>query len=488
MRTVLRNTHWEIPRDLLDTAKVEADLTIVNGQAARARKLGYAADRLLVHAWELSEDEKVWRLPRAYAPPFLDRVRVQYDLPHFPKTESWGFHRVLRPHQIPAVEALARQTGDKFLVLACGKGKTTVAIRHAAGLRRKTLIVVDRDFLIDQWKREIVEATDIREEEIGVIQGSEDNTVGTRVTIAMLHTLARHADHIDDFVDLDQFGLVIFDEAHVLAADSFGKVLPLIAGQRLLLSATPIRNDGLEGVFMLHAGGFDLAYVDLTRTMSSTWIFRSVNPLSEAGEARCFMRDPRDRFLKKDSPCKPRYVLSRAKYDSAAAASRTWNEDILGQIHRDVTEHGRRVLILGSRVEQLKYLHDGALKLGLDSGLVHGKVRKTRAEQLTKQVVFVTTSIGGKALDIDTLDTLYLLFPSADLNLLQQAEGRITREYEGKMPPIVRAYSHKALQRQTDAMKSAVRQLDGKATIINASAGKAKKAKAQMDLFSPLQG
>lgn len=451
-------THLRVRADLLDMQRVEADLYVSNLDYQKKAAMGYAMakkDYPGLCLWEEDGDHVI--LPRGYEPPWLhDHVHYIDDLrPEWPYVEGFHFNTQLRNNQYAAADALAhpgRKT-DKLLCLGCGKGKTVLALWYTVYRSVRTLIIVDRDFLIVQWQKRIQECLGL--EKTGLIQDSRFD-VYSHITIASIATLRTKLEELGpEFYD--QFGLVIVDEAHLLGAPEAVKVLPNFPGERLLLTATPTRKDGMHPAFMYHAGGLTPVFTDLTRDQSSVWTFIELSEVLTP-EQRTGLYQKRREWKH------PR--LLRPRYETRAGESLEFNLQILREVFR--AEHaGRNVLVLGSRVEQLQALCDAAIEAKTDASLVVGKVKDVaREDAFTHRVIFATWQIAGRALDIDRLDTLILLYPNDDEGFLRQAVGRIDRTVEGKKTPVVVVFSHTAhLQRKADQMLDTIREIDPGARI-----------------------
>jgi superfamily II DNA or RNA helicase len=478
IEAIIYGNHWKIPRAWADEELIEADLTFVDANAVKQAELNPPRKgekpvdpNVCVAYIETVNGKDYVFLPRGVE---VSRYLRKGITPRF-DVEGWGNEEVLedwptpqremRSHQAEPFQALVDwEDPDQLLCLGCGRGKTTLALLYAARLKLKTLVVVDRDAILDQWKREIgaifgeetAKAT-------GTVQGKKD-TIGEHLTVAMVQTLAarnRDGQLTDEWCS--QFGLVIFDEAHVLGAPGFSLVPPRFPARRLALTATPERLDDLHPVYMLHTGGMQPSYVNIDRHQSSTWYFRSIgNILANGVEERCY------RTVKAYGGRPARKMLLRPRYDTFASKSPIWNERILKDV-LSATKAGRQVFVLGCRTGQLSFLHEELLKQGVDAGLIIGNVtKKERLEALKHQVLLVTDKIGYKALDVERLDCLFLLWPSKDEGFLRQAVGRIERVVEGKAAPIVVVYNHNAtssLRRMGEAMKLAIRNIDPNATL-----------------------
>lgn len=160
--------------------------------------------------------------------------------------------------QRESMDALLKARGG-ILQLACGKGKTVVAIELACRLGVPTIIMADNTFLLGQWKEEILKFTNLREEDIGWIQGDVFDWQKP-IVLATYQTMALREDLPEKI--RRYFGLTIWDEGHHLGAETFSRTATLFYGYRLLLTATPTRADGMHVIYDFHIG--PVIYKDLT--------------------------------------------------------------------------------------------------------------------------------------------------------------------------------------------------------------------------------
>ena len=143
--------------------------------------------------------------------------------------------------------------GSGVIVLPCGAGKTLVGAAAMAEARATTLILVTNTVAARQWKRELVARTSLTEEEIGEYSGEKKEI--RPVTVATYQVITRKSrgqyQHLELF-DSRDWGLVIYDEVHLLPAPVFRMTADLQSRRRLGLTATLVREDGREGdVFSL---------------------------------------------------------------------------------------------------------------------------------------------------------------------------------------------------------------------------------------------
>jgi DNA excision repair protein ERCC-3 len=158
----------------------------------------------------------------------------------------------LRPYQKEAAEGF-RHGGSGVVVLPCGAGKTVVGAAAMAGVSATTLILVTNTVSVHQWRSELLKRTSLTEEEIGEYSGARKEI--RPVTIATYQVLTRKTKgvyaHLELF-DARDWGLIIYDEVHLLPAPVFRFTADIQSRRRLGLTATLVREDGMEGeVFSL---------------------------------------------------------------------------------------------------------------------------------------------------------------------------------------------------------------------------------------------
>lgn len=159
----------------------------------------------------------------------------------------------LRDYQASAVDSFYRegslQGGSGVLVLPCGAGKTVIGIAAMGKLNCATLILTTNSTSVRQWKREILEKTDVTEDMVGEYTGTKKDV--RPITIATYQILTYRKSKDDLFVHMDLFnkrdwGLIVYDEVHLLPAPVFRVTADIQATRRLGLTATLVREDGRE--------------------------------------------------------------------------------------------------------------------------------------------------------------------------------------------------------------------------------------------------
>jgi superfamily II DNA or RNA helicase len=370
------------------------------------------------------EDDERIGIPRQY---FMERRKPRHDV-EINVTEgdharwagplSFNPKYQLRPEQRLGVEEVARKfrTGALGGILRAvpGWGKTVASCAIIEEMKVPTLVVVHKDFLLNQWKERILEF--LPEAKIGLVRQNMCDYTGKHIVIAMVHSLAgrQYPDSLYQWP-----GLVITDECHRIGAATWSPVpAKFPAKWRLGVSATPRRKDGADNVFTYHIGRLLFAAQEkrMIPKVRRVWTnFRVVKT---------------DRF---NPNLAPRSLLIRF-----LTKSRSRNRLIIDQLKKAV-QAGRKVLVLSERLEHLSALEGLLLKeMKADPPTtgyyVGGMSEDERKESEKQQVIFATKQYAAEGLDIPPLDTLFLTTPMSDV---EQAVGRILRPFHGKKDPIV---------------------------------------------------
>lgn len=194
------------------------------------------------------ESKKKFYVPRFYGLKIYgnpDEIKISKG-----RSISLPFKGTLRPEQIPAVAAYlrcAKSKGCGLLELYCGAGKTVCTLKIISELKCKTIIIVHKSFLMNQWKERIQEF--LPGAKVGRIQGEIIDIEDKDIVIAMLQSLSMKEYPLSIF---NHFGLSIIDEVHHISAEVFSRALfKVVTPYMLGLSATMKRKDGLTKVFKM---------------------------------------------------------------------------------------------------------------------------------------------------------------------------------------------------------------------------------------------
>jgi DNA excision repair protein ERCC-3 len=289
----------------------------------------------------------------------------------------------LRDYQADAVEGFWAG-GSGVVVLPCGAGKTLVGAAAMAKASATTLILVTNTVAGRQWKRELVARTSLTEDEIGEYSGERKEI--RPVTIATYQVLTSRRGgaftHLDLFGARD-WGLVIYDEVHLLPAPIFRFTADLQARRRLGLTATLVREDGREGdVFsLIGPKRYDAPWKDIE---AQGWIAPA-----ECVEVRVTLTDA-ERMGYAVTEAEERYRV--------AATARTKLPVVRALVDRHPDE---QVLVIGGYIDQLHQLGEY-----LDAPIIQGATTNKERERLFDEFrsgalkTLVISKVGNFSIDL----------------------------------------------------------------------------------------
>jgi superfamily II DNA or RNA helicase len=358
-----------------------------------------------------------WYGVRAFGPAKQDATQVGKDL----TDEATRFHGRVQEHQVRPIEA-AMDTFESsespsprggMICLGCGQGKTVCALNIISKLKRRTLVLCHKTFLIDQWHERA--ASFLPGARVGIIRQRKAE-LDADIVIASLQSVALRNYEANTF---DGFGLLVIDEAHHLSAPCLSRALQKLPMRYVLaLSATPERRDGLTSLLYDSMGPI---------------LYRSERPQEHVMVSRLIYknRSKQIELLGKDN--KPLFarMLNKLADDSERTAI------VAQHLHRHL-QNGRQIIVLSDRIHLLEALSAAVVALGTNADDVALYIgRCTAAERETasaKQLIMSTYSLAREGLDLARLDTLCLLTPSSSV---EQATGRILRPNANKKVPLV---------------------------------------------------
>ena len=198
------------------------------------------------------------------------KVRSRIKLDH--RRHDQNGKTVLKPTgddvQAKSLDALLHSSGG-VLQLACGKGKTCIALEMFAQVKVPMLVVVPDTTLLEQWRREIGNLLDVPGG-IGLIQAGVFDWHHP-IVLTTYHTIGARAPTLSEEI-LRWFGLIVWDEGHHIPAPTFAASAQSFYGRRFSLTATPERDDGLHIISEYHVG--PVVYRDLTQDLKPTVMFK----------------------------------------------------------------------------------------------------------------------------------------------------------------------------------------------------------------------
>ena len=297
--------------------------------------------------------------------------------------------------------------GGGILEVPCGRGKTVMALNIVTLLKKKTLILVHKEFLMNQWIERAQEF--VPQAKIGKIQGPIFDVEGKDIVIGMIQTMYSREFPSDAF---DTFGLTIIDEVHRIGSEEFSKTLLKVSTKYMLgISATVERKDRLTKILYMFIGP---KIYEEERDTEDPVIVRGIEYVSkdkEFNQVECDFRG------------NTKFSTMISKLCEYGPRS-----DFIVQIVQDLIRENpqNQIMILAHNRSLLTYLYDsiGHKRIATAGYYLGGMKEPDLKETETKQVVIATYAMAAEALDIKTLSTLVMATPKTDI---EQSIGRILR-------------------------------------------------------------
>jgi superfamily II DNA or RNA helicase len=341
------------------------------------------------------------------------------------------FKGELRDYQLPIVDAYikaAHEKGGGLLELHTGAGKTVCGLRIISKIKRKTLIIVHKEFLLRQWVERIEQF--LPTAKVGRIQGNIIDVEDKDIVIGMLQSLSMKNYDIKTFSD---FGLTIVDEVHHISSEVFSRSLfKIVTKYTLGLSATLTRKDGLTKVIKMFLGDV---------------VFRK----KRKGENKVLVKAIE--YISGDAEFDNEVLNWRGQvnYTSMIKKLCEYNRrsEFILQVLEDTIKKGSvddQIMILGHNKSVLHYLYD-AIKhrnIATVGYYVGGMKEKDLKISEGKKIIIGTYAMAEEGLDIKSLTTLLMATPKVSVN---QAIGRILRKKDHEALVIDIIDTHSIFQR-----------------------------------------
>jgi len=335
--------------------------------------------------------------------------------------EGRAFH--LHDYQQDAVEAFyhaGRETGGSgVIVLPCGSGKTIIGMGVMSQISNETLIITTNNVAVHQWRDELLDKTSIDADDIGEFTGL-DKTINP-VTITTYQMLTHHASKDAPMLNLELFklrdwGLIIYDEVHLLPAPVFRATTEIQARRRLGLTATLIREDGRQDDVFALIG---------PKRYDVPW--KTLESRGYIAEAFCteyrLKLPPEEELLYAHAEKKERFRIAAE------------NSSKLNLAQQLISNHeGDSILVIGQFLTQLDYLANG-----LNAPLITGKTPNAERERLYDKFragqipVLVVSKVANFAVDLP--DANVLIQVSGTFGSRQEEAQRLGRILRPKHRP-----------------------------------------------------
>ena len=265
----------------------------------------------------------------------------------------------LRPYQRKAVDIFA-EGGSGVVVLPCGAGKTLVGAAAMAETKTTTLILVTNTVSARQWRDELLKRTSLTPEEIGEYSGQAKEVKPVTIATYQILTAKRKGEYAHlALLDALDWGLIVYDEVHLLPAPVFKLTADLQARRRLGLTATLVREDGREGdVFSLIG----------PKRFDAPW--KEIEAQGFISPAVCYE-------VRVDLPASDRLEYAASADDERYRLAATAHAKI-GVVRDLVARHaGEQILVIGQYLDQIDVLAEA-----LDAPKITGSTPVDEREEL----------------------------------------------------------------------------------------------------------
>lgn len=340
---------------------------------------------------------------KRFGKPNIDKIHDGVDI-------DVEFNGALRDYQEEPVCKFMKAAKDPckrggILNVYCGFGKTNIAIYIMCMLKKKTIIICHKDFLLQQWKERI--EVFAPKAKIGLLKAKIIDIENKDVVLASLQSVAMKDYDTDMF---KEFGLLIADESHHLPAEVFSQALKKVNCKYSLgLTATLQRKDGLSKVLKWYIGDV---------------VFKATKRNDQVEVKFIDYYDPN-----------PNYSLECVGYGNKLNVSKMINNIcdyeprsvfIVNEVRRLLEkETCRRIIILSDRRNHLERLHQLLTQNDIENAFYVGGMKQSELKASeTKKVILATFHIASEGFDCPGLDTLILASPKSDV---VQCVGRIQR-------------------------------------------------------------
>ena len=359
-QTMARYGRLTIRKNEAGNLELHSEEPAVLAEVTRQRKVSeLLVDKLDENSWQIAEwargqiKQELLKLgwPAEDLAGFAPGKPLSLDL----METNWN----LRNYQEQAVERFW-EGGSGVVVLPCGAGKTIVGAATMAVAKTNTLILVTNTVSARQWKTELLKRTTLREDEIGEYSGSVKEIAPVTIATYQILTTKKQSEytHLALLNDND-WGLIVYDEVHLLPAPIFKMTADLQARRRLGLTATLVREDGKEGdVFSLIG----------PKRFDAPW--KEIEEQGYIAPAKCYevrIDLPDDEHLE--------YAISNNEDKYRLAATSSSKIPVISKI---LTKHqGEPTLIIGQYLDQLHQVAES-----LDAELITGDTPVNTREKL----------------------------------------------------------------------------------------------------------
>lgn len=401
-----------------------------------------------------------------------NRISVEVNYP--------PFRLELRGTQQEAVDAYlteGREDRDGLFVLPTGKGKSILFIYLAFLLKQKALIIVHKDDLVDGWKKDIQLCLGLRPKQVGLIKAGVFR-IGEQITITTIQTLSKLPSEKQEML-FREFGMLGVDELHHVGASTYDFTSKFFARDRIGLTATDMRNDGLGAVMNFYFGSTCFRFVEqkdaddediisakdvIVKVKPSSIYFNPRDVYLEAGTNRVIemikwgdgivnlhdLPDEDIQYLLHEGFIKKK-PMDYHRIKLLISRDENFNHLVCSDIVTDY-KAGKSILCFCSLKDHCRTVHSILIDMGIpenkiqlyygDNKSTSKSVMKKRAESEEVMVTIATYAIATEGTNVKRWDSIFLAATFNNEKDTIQAVGRGRRRTPTKSQLIVHDYSH----------------------------------------------
>lgn len=365
-----------------------------------------------------------------YGEPEIEKLNEGTDI-------NINFNGELRDYQNPIVSEFMKvaKKGGGLLELHTGAGKTVIGLKILSNLKKKTLIVVHKEFLLRQWIERIEQF--LPNARVGRIQANVVDVEEKDIVIGMLQSLCKknYSENI-----FSEFGFTIYDEVHHIGAEVFSNALfKCVTRYNLGLSATMKRKDGLSKIFKMFLG--DVVFKKERKGEDNVLVKAIEYYNSDEEYSKVALN-----------------FKGQTNYSTMIKKLCEFNRrsEFILKILKDTLKSGdkeQQIMILAHNKSLLQYLHDAIEHRNIATvGYYIGGMKEEELKKSEyKKVIIATYAMAEEGLDIKTLTTLLMATPKVDVT---QSIGRILRKKRKESLVIDIVDQHPVFQRHWGKRKT----------------------------------
>lgn len=433
MKTFVNNSGYNIKMNTLNKdqfKKIKNDLTVIpyNNTTFQNQKKKYKI-------YKYHKNKKYIIVPKFFGIKNFGKPNKNY---YNPEKIKIKFLKKLKNNQeevsLKCINHIKKYNGG-VLSVPCGFGKTVCALYISHILGYKTLVIVHKTFLLNQWIERILEFLNIKINRIGIIKQKRCEYENKDFVIGMIHTISKKKMNV-----FKHFGFVIYDESHHIVSKFFTKALfKTSLKYSLALTATPYRCDGLINLMYLFTG--NIIYIEKNEENKNV-IVKMIH--YSTGDTLFQL--------------KKRWILGKLRPDTGKMVTnicniKTRNNSIIKIIkyfYRN--ESKRKILILSERrkhLELIKKKINIKIKNDIKNNIINKKneinicdyvgdtkLKERRYAETNGDIILATYQMAQEGLDIKHLNTVILASPKKNIT---QSIGRIMRKTlkTGDIKPLI---------------------------------------------------